>query len=420
MPKSRSPSASPDTKHAWAFRSRLRRSTFGWRASRLAIARVDEAVSEIRAVAKRSPELAAEGAVLFLEKVSPAVRDVDSSSGALGNAVHAAVQALVPLLTGAPVARPVREHWLKRLFEAAQDDDPPYLESLDEHWGVLCGEADLASRWADDLIGTLRHTLADRRSGVFAWFRGTGMCYSALFTAGRHDEILELLSLNDRPIWQDAVWGGRVLAARGKVDEAIAYVERTQQHGSWQALARFAEDRLLEAGRRDEAYARWSMAANQAQSHLATYRALARKYPEIAQDRILEDLIASTPGFEGKWFATAKTIGRLELAARLAWHSPCDPRTLTRAARDNVESSPAFAGDVALAALHWIIAGHGYELTGTDVHEAWRYAREAYARLDRMDVLLVRLDEMLRDDGAPNVKWVSTVLGLTPANTAPR
>ncbi|MCC6474571.1 MAG: hypothetical protein IT514_12595 [Burkholderiales bacterium] len=50
----------------WAFRSRLRREAFGWRGSHLAIRRIDEALSEIRAIARRDPALGAEGAVIFL------------------------------------------------------------------------------------------------------------------------------------------------------------------------------------------------------------------------------------------------------------------------------------------------------------------------------------------------------------------
>jgi hypothetical protein len=41
--------------------------------------RVAEAVAEIRKVKRKDPALAAEGAVLFLEKVSPALEHVDSS-----------------------------------------------------------------------------------------------------------------------------------------------------------------------------------------------------------------------------------------------------------------------------------------------------------------------------------------------------
>jgi hypothetical protein len=71
----------------WQFAGRFRRNAFGWR-SQPAIQRVREAVSELRKAARSDPLLAAEGAVLFLEKVSPALEHVDSSSGAIGTAVN--------------------------------------------------------------------------------------------------------------------------------------------------------------------------------------------------------------------------------------------------------------------------------------------------------------------------------------------
>ncbi len=404
----------------WAFRSRLRRSAFGWRGSRLAIARIDEALAEIRAAARHDPVLGAEGAVLFLERLSPAVREVDSSSGALGNAANRAVEALVPFIAAAPVTEAVRSKWLERLFEAIQEDDPPYIESLGDHWGELCATPELASCWADDLMPTLRRALEERKRGVFAWFPGTGSCYSALFKAGRHDELLGLLELNPHPIWQDLVWGGRVLAARGRVDDAIAYVKaRTGINTSHAALARFAEELLLQAGRRAEAYREYAVAANQATSRLATYRAIARKYPEIEPDRLLGDLIASTPGEEGKWFATARSLGRLDLAIALARRSPCDPKTLTRAARDHLATDPAFATEAALAALHWMSRGHGYELTALDAREAYRHAIEAARRIGQEDRVALQVERMLADEGA-TVRWMRQALGVSDRRPAAR
>lgn len=61
-------------KHTWEFAARFRRHAFGWK-SQPAITRVKQAVAEIKKVARRDPLLAATGAVLFLEKVSPAVAD---------------------------------------------------------------------------------------------------------------------------------------------------------------------------------------------------------------------------------------------------------------------------------------------------------------------------------------------------------
>ncbi|WP_367185280.1 hypothetical protein [Rugamonas sp.] len=55
-----------------------------------------QALAEIKAVAKKEPVLAAEGAVLYLEKLAPAIEQVDSSSGSIGSAVNRAIEALVP------------------------------------------------------------------------------------------------------------------------------------------------------------------------------------------------------------------------------------------------------------------------------------------------------------------------------------
>jgi len=59
----------------WEFRARFRRNSFGWK-SQPAVKRIKEAVAEIKKVARKDKVLAAEGSVLFLEKVSPAIAHV--------------------------------------------------------------------------------------------------------------------------------------------------------------------------------------------------------------------------------------------------------------------------------------------------------------------------------------------------------
>jgi hypothetical protein len=49
--------------------------------------------------------------------------------------------------------------------------------------------------------------------------------------------------------------------------------------------------------------------------YLATYRAIAKKYPEIAPEQVLRDLVVSTPGEPGKWFATAKSLKQFDRKA---------------------------------------------------------------------------------------------------------
>ena len=49
--------------HRWTFKSRLRARAFGWRGSKAAIARLKEAVAEIKAVNRIDAVAAGEGAV---------------------------------------------------------------------------------------------------------------------------------------------------------------------------------------------------------------------------------------------------------------------------------------------------------------------------------------------------------------------
>jgi hypothetical protein len=75
------------TTYKWQFAPRFRRNAFGWNLD-TPIQRIKEALTEIKAVAKKEPLLAAEGAVLFLEKLAPAIEAIDSSTGGMGSAVN--------------------------------------------------------------------------------------------------------------------------------------------------------------------------------------------------------------------------------------------------------------------------------------------------------------------------------------------
>lgn len=358
----------------WAFRARFRRNAYGWKGSKLAVSRIKEALSEIRAVERHDLILAAEGAVLLLTILSPALADVDSSSGALGNAVNGAIETLVPVIAQAPVSLAQRQKWLTKLYQALEEDEIPYIETLGEYWGELCADPELASKWADEFLPVVRHVIADRTRGAFAFCKCTEPCLSALFHANRHDELLQLLDSEPHPYAGDVKWGAKVMIARGQIDEGLAYWR--EKGGAYVHLidfARFAEDALLAAGRREEAFNRYALIANQANSNISTFRAIHKKYPEIEPKKLLSYLI-ETSGSPGKWFATAKTLGQLEVAEALIWQSPCDPHTLIRAARDFASKKPLFAMQCARGALHWISAGHGYEITGLDVRTAWQLA----------------------------------------------
>src|SRR5262249_14283066 len=180
--------------HAWTFRSRFRASGFGWR-SDLPIKRIKEAVAEIKKASRKDKVLGAEGAVIFLEKVSGALEHVDSSSGAIGTAVNRAIEALVPIVAQAPARDNLRDKWLERLWCAIEDDAMSYIELLPDHWGELCVTSERASRWADRLVEVVQLIWSpDLPRG--GHFKGTAACLSALYAAGRHEDLLNLLDLS--------------------------------------------------------------------------------------------------------------------------------------------------------------------------------------------------------------------------------
>ncbi len=375
----------------WAFRSRFRTNAFGWKGSELAIQRIKEAVKEIRKA--KDPLLCAEGAILLLERLWPALQHIDSSSGSLGNATNNAVHELLQFIIDAPAEEKVRSKWLDRLWEAIEEDGVDYLYELSERWGELCADPAVASRWADELKSTLE--LSWKKGG---YFRGTPACLSCLLQAQRYEELLKLIDQAPYLSWSYRKYGVWAIAAAGNPEEAIRYAEAS--HGlndGYTRIAAACETILIDAGRHEEAYSRFALAATTASTNLARFRALAKKYPQMAPEQILRDLIASTPGEEGKWFATAKSLSLFDVAADLARRSPVNIATLNRAARDFMEKEPAFALEAALASLHWLAAGEFYEITGADVYDAVRFAREASVKVGCEEETMQRISALAED-----------------------
>lgn len=397
------------TAHKWQFAPRFRSRAFGWR-SDTPIQRIKEALAEIKLVAKKEPVLAAEGAVILLEKLSPALEQVDSSSGALGSAVNRAIDTLVPIIAKAVVDQRIRQRWLERLWEALQNDDMPYIEMLGEHWGELCVTPELASVWADEFLPFVEHVWSPQTTG-HGFFKGTSACLSALNAAGRYEQLLVLLERAPFKWWHDRRWGVKALVAMGKKSEALRYAEESRglNDPGWQ-IAQACEAILLSSGLQDEAYRRYAVEANQRTTNLSTFRAITKKYPQKPPAEILRDLVASTPGSEGKWFAAAKDAGLFGVATELVMRSPTDPRTLTRAAKDYCTERPDFALASGLAALHWISLGHGYEITGMDVLDAYTAAISAAsaAGIDEQQIK-AQIQEMILGSPA-NSQFLKIVL----------
>jgi len=169
-------------------------------------------------------------------------------------------------------------------------------------------------------------------------------------------------------MWHHRQYGVKPLAALGRKAEAIRFAEEGRGlNDSPVAIAQACEEVLLSAGLADEAYDRYGLVANQAGTYLAWFRSVAKRYPHKAKNAVLADLVAYTPGEEGKWFAAAESAKLFDEAIALANRTPCSPQTLTRAARDFEEKKPTFALEAGMAALRWLVLGHAYEITGADV-----------------------------------------------------
>ncbi len=367
-------------RHAWAFVAGMRRGAFGWRGSGKAVARLKLAVSEIRAVERADPVAAGEGVIRLAERIWPAFEQVDTSSGALGSAVNRTLETLVPLLIAAPADQPTRAKWLERLFDAIQDDGVDYLLPLAERFGAIAVFPELADRWADETIGTVR--LAWSEPGGHA--AATPVCLSCLLEAGRHDDLAALLALQRFRWWDYDRFAAESLLRQGRPEEALALAEsllKESQQGYGQGrIARFCEEVLLGLGRADEAYRRFGLPHAAGATYLATWRALARRYPYRPAREVLGDLIAAH-GQPGKWFAAAKAAGALDVALACAAAGDADPRTLIRAARDFAAREPRFAAQVALQAVDRILADGGFQSDAADATAAVTHLLAAARRI---------------------------------------
>jgi len=219
-------------------------------------------------------------------------------------------------------------------------------------------------------------------------------------------------------LWHDRQWGVKARVAMGRKAAALRYAEASRGlNDSPLFIARACEEILLSSGMAEEAYQRYAIAANQKTTYLATFRALVAKYPHKRERQILEDLVASTPSDEGKWFAAAKSAGLYGAAIELANRTPCDPRTLTRAARDMAVSEPLFAVEAGIAALRWLVEGYGYDITSMDVRAAYDHTAKAAANAGCKTETIERIRELVAGEtfGEGFVKKIlGRELGLNP------
>jgi hypothetical protein len=240
------------------------------------------------------------------------------------------------------------------------------------------------------------------------YFHGTCACLSALYRAERHAEIVDVLQVET--IWPYKYWAVKAFAAMGKKSDAIRYAESCRgPYTPDRAVDAICEEILLSSGLVEEAYRRYGPRALRGATYLATFRATAKKYPHKSARELLADLVDTTPGDEAKWFAAAKAAGLYDEALALASDSPCDPKTLTRAARDFAGEQPFFAVGAGLIALRWLVAGYGYEITSSDVWAAYSSTMKAAENCSSVAETLERVKELVANEGSGG--FVTTILG---------
>jgi len=301
----------------------------------------------------------------LIERIGPTFELIDTSSGALAEAVSRSLGEIVPVIVNAGADQKRRHRWLERLWRAIQNDNASYLGLVEENWGKLCGGAGVASQWADKILPVLRAAWSDWRPGGYV--KGTDLCLSSLLAAGRYQELLDVLALKQHPVWPWRRYGIRALAAQTLFDDALAYAEASRGLNIPNAAVDAeCEDILLAVGRREEAYRRYALTANQGDLNLVTFQRITRKYPEIGHKQILNDL-AESNGDPGQWFAVAKNEGELATALEFARNGRTEPRTLSRAARDLLNSEPLFAFQFGRLAVERILAGYCYEIGAEDL-----------------------------------------------------
>jgi hypothetical protein len=370
--------------HRWAFKARFRAHAYGWRGSSLASTRLKEAVREINSVAKSDRVLAAEGGVSLMERLWPALEDIDTSTGALGGVIHRTLAELIPILISAPADVKTRGAWLERLFQAVMDDGVQYLAPVEDRWGEIAVYPELMAEYAERLRSLIRRVWVDEppRGHVI----GTAICLSCLLEAGRYGDLIELLACAPMKWWHWHRFGAEALGRQGAWDAAITYADgcRAPQGYDDRQIDRYCEDVLIKCGRTNDAYHRYGLKTATGPTYLAIFRDTVKRHPDRDRRQVLLDLI-ETRGERGKWFAAAKDAGFLDVALLCARDYAAEPATLVRAARDFAAREPKFAAEIGVMALGRLLNGGGYDPEASLIQEAFGHLTDAASRICARD-----------------------------------
>ena len=129
--------------------------------------------------------------------------------------------------------------------------------------------------------------------------------------------------------WHYRKFGVDALVKEGRIEDALTYAEASRGLNQPDRSIDAACERILIA------YERYALTASETVTGLATFRAIAKKYPHRDPSGILLDL-AESSGDTGRYFVAARDAGLHDLAPKFAGEGRTDPCTLSRAARDIV------------------------------------------------------------------------------------
>jgi len=390
--------------HRWAFKSGMRAGAFGWRSTAKAAARLKAAVREIKTVRKIDPVAAGEGVIALAERIWPAFEHIDTSSGSLGTAVARTLEDLVPILIDAPADETTRAAWAERLRTAIVDDGVDYLAPLADRFGEIAQVPSVINDHADrdlDLISA-----AWENHDHFSHVPTATLTLSCLLEAGRHDELLALVDSARTRLWFYEKYAAEALVRQGREAEALSHaavlLEGQRVPPGSRDIARFCESLLIRQGKADDAYTRYGVPMTSGNTWLAMWRDLVKRYPDRDPRAVLEDLMAHH-GRNGKWFATAKTAGYLDIAIDCAADDEASPDTLIRAARDFAQKDPAFAAQVALHAIVHLLSDRGFEVSPLDMDDAVAHLMTAARQIDHLSWALDQLRRIADDRGGEDL-----------------
>jgi len=386
------------TKHKWKFKSYFRSGAYSWKGTAKASKRMKESVSEIKKVAKKDTSLSGEGAIELFVRLYPAVMHIDGSSGAIGSAINRTINVLMPMIINADWDMNTRGKWLEKLNVAIGDDGWGIFDELRDHWGELCVFEGLAHLWADRLIPTVKDNWSSEQ---YCHFTGTDMCLSCLVYTGRYDELKNLLALKENQSWFYMKFWALALEKQNKLQEALDYAElyNAQQkvNNQEETVNLFCESLLIKMGKIEEAYQKYGLALSPYGTNLNIYRGLCKKYPSIDKKSILLDCIENK-SVKGKWFASAKNAGYLDIAIECAMCDSADPGTLLRASRDFADSDFSFALIVGVQGVAGLVSGEFYDpVTTSEVAYAFGQVEAIALKNDKAeDFKMMLTKEMLK------------------------